>query len=227
MHIEPGVVDGAKMAASYATATGSAAVAATMCLHTLRNDGGAPALLLRSIFTTALALIFFEVLPHYPIGVSEVHFVFGATLYLVFGAGPAAIGLAAGLLLQGALFQPSDLPQYFINVTTLIIPLWLVSIAAKRLIAHDTPYVSLKFWQVLAMAAIYQGGVITIVTLWSVYGGGLGAENLTAIGAFASRYLLVILVEPVVAMGLLAAAKAADRKVTAPIFYNRLHHTVA
>ena len=62
---------------------------------------------------------FFEVLPHHPVGVSEVHLILGSTLLLLFGAGATAIGLAAGLLLQGLLFAQFDLPQYGMNVTTL------------------------------------------------------------------------------------------------------------
>jgi hypothetical protein len=33
--------------------------------------------------------------------VSEVHFILGSTLFLMFGAAPAAFGLAIGLLTQG------------------------------------------------------------------------------------------------------------------------------
>jgi hypothetical protein len=57
-------------------------------------------------FTTLLVFSFFEVLPHHAVGVSEVHFILGSTLYLIFGAGPAAIGLALGLLIQGVLSSP-------------------------------------------------------------------------------------------------------------------------
>ncbi|MCB1488694.1 MAG: energy-coupling factor ABC transporter permease, partial [Bauldia sp.] len=112
MHIEPGVVDGAKIILSYATAAVSLGLAAKLSADTVRNDGGVTALASRSVVTTALVFCFFEVLPHYPVGVSEVHLILGSTLYLMFGAGPAAIGLAAGLLLQGVFFAPFDLPQY-------------------------------------------------------------------------------------------------------------------
>ncbi|MEM8937389.1 MAG: energy-coupling factor ABC transporter permease [Pseudomonadota bacterium] len=226
MHIEPGVVEGSKMTLSYATAAGSAGLALAMALKTIRDDGGLIALALRSVFTTGFVLIFFQVLPHYPVGVSEVHFIFGATLYLVFGAGPTALGLAAGLFLQGYIFEPSDLPQYFINVTSLIVPLWLVTLVAKRLIARNTPYVGLKSWQVLAMSGSFQGSIIVCVILWSVYGQGFGAENMAAIGAFATSYLLVIIVEPIVALIILAIAKKLDPSIRNPIFYNRLHHPV-
>lgn len=228
MHIEPGVVEGAKIVLSYATAAGSAVLTAQMARDTVTTDGGAKALMLRSIATTALVLIFFEVLPHYTRGISEVHFIFGATLYLIFGGGPAAIGLAAGLLLQGLFFEPRDLPQYFMNVTTLIVPLYLVTRLVRKLVPPHAPYVGLRSWQAFALAAAYQGGIILLVAFWGFYGQGFGAENVSQVSTFAVNYLVVIIVEPLVALLVLAIAKALDPIAAGhPIFYNRLHHPVS
>jgi len=80
MHIEPGIVDGAKLTLSYATAAVSFGLIGKMALDTIRKDGGAAALLLRSVVTTILVFCFFEVLPQYPVGVSEVHFILGSKL---------------------------------------------------------------------------------------------------------------------------------------------------
>lgn len=224
MHIEPGVVDGAKIALSYATAAASFGLAAKMAVDTIRRDGGAAALVLRSLATTALVFCFFEVLPHFPVGVSEVHFILGSTLYLIFGAGPAAIGLAGGLLLQGVLFAPGDLPMYMINITTLIVPLWAVSLLAKRIIPAHTPYVEVKYWQALALSTAYQGGIITWVAFWAFYGQGFGAENLTAVGSFSGAYLTVIILEPLADLAVLAAAKLLADRAKGPLLYNRLYH---
>ena len=224
MHIEPGVVDGAKIAFSYATAAGAFGLTAKMAMDTIRNDGGAAALAMRSVVTTALVFCFFQVLPHYPVGVSEVHFILGATLYLIFGAGPAAIGLAAGLLLQGLLFAPTDLPMYLVNVTTLVVPLWGVSMLAKRIVPAGTAYVDLRYSQVLALSVAYQGGVIAWVAFWALYGQGAGAENLASIGAFGAAYLLVVLIEPIIELLVLAGAKALGPMGRSPLLYNRLHH---
>src|SRR3546814_10151954 len=109
-----------------------------MARQTIRQDCGTAALALRSVATTALVFSFFEVLPHYPVGVSEVHLILGSTLFLIFGAGAASIGLAAGLLLQGLFFAPFDLPQYGINVTTLLVPLFAVSLLARRSEEHTS-----------------------------------------------------------------------------------------
>ena len=46
MHIEPGVVDGAKLTLSIATAAGAIGLSAKMAMDTIRNDGGVRALAL-------------------------------------------------------------------------------------------------------------------------------------------------------------------------------------
>lgn len=227
MHIEPGVVDGAKIFLSYATAVTAFGITGKMALDTIRHDGGVVALASRSVITTALVFCFFEVLPHYPVGVSEVHLILGSTLYLLFGGGAASIGLALGLLLQGVLFAPFDLPQYGMNVTSLLIPLWGVSLLAKRIIAPNTPYVELKYGQALALSTTYQAGVVAWVAFWAFYGQGFGAENMAAVASFGASYLLVIVIEPLADLAVLAGAKALASVSDNALFYNRLHHKAA
>ncbi|MGD1876064.1 MAG: energy-coupling factor ABC transporter permease [Kiloniellaceae bacterium] len=225
MHIEPGIVDGAKIVLSYATAAASFGLTAKMARDTVRRDGGISALAMRSVVTTLLVFSFFEVLPHYPVGVSEVHLILGSTLYLIFGAGPAAIGLAAGLLLQGVFFAPFDLPQYGINVTTLIVPLWAVSLLAKRIIPSDTPYVEVKYLQALTLSTAYQGGIVAWVAFWAFYGQGFGAGNLASVASFGGAYMTVIILEPLADLAALAAAKGLARYgKNNPMLYKRLHH---
>lgn len=207
MHIEPGVVDGAKIVLSYATAAASFGLAAKMAMDTIRKDGGMAALLTRSVVTTALVFSFFELLPHYPVGVSEVHLILGSTLFLIFGAGPAAIGLALGLLLQGVFLAPFDLPQYGMNVTTLLVPLYAISLLAKRIIPENTPYVELSYRGALALSTSYQGGIVAWVAFWALYGHGFTAENIGNIFAFGGAYMLVILLEPLLDLAVLAGAK--------------------
>lgn len=228
MHIEPGVVDGAKIVLSYATAAGAAGLTAKMAWDTIKNDGGVAGLVIRSVVATVAVFVFFEVFFKYPVGVSEVHLILGATLYLVLGAGPAAIGLALGLLAQGVFFAPADLPQYFMNVTTLIVPLWAVSTLARRMIPAGTAYVDLRYRDVLALSAMYQGGVVAWVAFWALYGQGFGGENVSAIGSFGIAYMTVIILEPLVDLGVLAGAKALG-KVSRdnPWVYTRLHHAAA
>ena len=227
MHIEPGVVDGAKIILSYGTAAGAAGLASKMALDTIRNDGGLSALAIRSLAATILVFGFFEVLPHYPVGVSEVHFILGSTLYLLFGGGAAAIGLAIGLLVQGIFFAPFDLPQYGVNLTTLLVPLWAVSQLAKRIIAPKTAYVDLRYSQALALSTAYQGGVVAWVAFWAFYGQGFGAEHISSVLSFGGAYMLVILLEPIADLAVLAGAKALKSASSTPLFYNRLHTAAA
>ncbi len=140
MHIEEGIVTGAKIFLSYGTAAASLGLAAKMLVDSVRNEGSALPVVVRSAITTALVFCFFELLPHHAVGVSEVHLILGSTLYLIFGGGPAAVGLALGLLVQGLFFAPFDLPQYGMNVTTLLVPLWAMGLLAKRIIAPNTAY---------------------------------------------------------------------------------------
>lgn len=207
MHIEPGLVDGAKIALGYATASAAGATALYHVTQATR-DSGIASVALRSVIATVGVFIFFEILPHFPVGVSEVHFILGSTLFLILGAGPAAVGLAMGLLIQGMFFAPLDLPQYGMNLTTLLVPLFALHELAKRVIAPGTAYVDLSYRQVLALSTVYQGGVVAWVAFWAVYGAGFGAESLAAIGSFGLAYMAVVLIEPIADLAILGIAKA-------------------
>jgi ABC-type Co2+ transport system permease subunit len=226
MHIEPGIVDGAKITLSYATAAGSFGLAAKMALDTIRTEG-AGALALRSLCTTALVFSFFEVFPHHAVGVSEVHLILGSTLFLIFGAGATGLGLALGLLLQGLFFAPFDLPQYGMNVTTLIVPLYAMTFLAKRIIPEATAYKDVGYGQALMLSTAYQGGTVAWVAFWSLYGGGLGAQNLAATASFGAAYMLVIVLEPLIDLGVLGLAKLSARFKSLPLLHSRLYHAGA
>lgn len=222
MHIEPGVVDGAKIALSYATAMGAAGWTAVLASRAIREQGAA-SLVLRGAIATAAVFGFFEILPHHPVGVSEVHLILGSTLFLILGPAAAAIGLALGLLVQGMFFAPTDLPQYGMNVTTLLVPLFGVDALARRIIAPHTPYVDLRYRQALALSTTYQAGVVAWVAFWALYGHGITAQNLGAIGSFGIAYLSVILIEPLADLAVLALAKSAHRLSAAGLLHHRLH----
>ena len=207
MHIEPGIVDGAKMALAYVTAAGAGAAAVKLAWDDLKTHSVA-SFAIRSLAAIAAVFVFFEILPHFPVGVSEVHFILGTTLLLLLGLGPAAIGLAGGLAIQGLFFAPSDLPMYFVNVTTLLVPLLAIGYLARRIIAPDTAYVDISYAQAAKLSLAYQGGIIAWVAFWAFYGQGFGAENISAVASFGAAYLLVVLVEPVADLAVLALAKA-------------------
>jgi len=223
MHIQPGVVTGAKLLLGYATAAGAGGVTLKLAFEAARKQGLA-SLATRSAITTSLVFSFFQLMPHYPVGVSEVHFIFGSTLFLIFRAAPAAIGLAMGLLIQGLGFVPSDLPQYGMNVTTLLVALFAMQALARRIIAPDTAYVDLKYRQALALSTAYQGAVVSCVAFWVIYGQGVGLANLSAIVTFGGAYMLVVIVEPLVDLGVLALAKALHRPSRIGLFTPRLYN---
>ncbi|OIQ31314.1 MAG: hypothetical protein BM562_08410 [Alphaproteobacteria bacterium MedPE-SWcel] len=206
MHIEPGIVDGAKIALSYATAAGALGYAAKETFADLKATNIA-SYALRAAIATLGVFVFFEVMPHFPVGVSEVHFILGSTLFLILGAAPAAFGLAAGLLIQGTFFAPVDLPQYFINLTTLLVPLFAMQALASKVIAPGTAYVDLKYGQALALSTVYQGGVVAWVAFWAFYGQGIGAETLASVATFGAAYMLVVAIEPLADLAILAGAK--------------------
>ena len=208
MHISEGVVTGAKLLLGYGTAAAAGLYTLKLALGDL-SARGLSSIGARAAMATAATFFFFQVLPHPPVGVSEVHLILGATLYLILGAAPAAIGLALGLLIQGLLFAPFDLPQYGMNVTTLLVPLFAVAALARRIVAPGTAYVDLSYAQVLKLSTTFQGGVVAWVAVWTVWGQGFGADTLAAIGTFGLAYMAVVLIEPVIDLGLLAAAKSA------------------
>ena len=217
MHIEPGVVNETKMALSYVVAAGAAGLTIKYSIDTLRQSNST-AFALRFIMAALLTVFFFEVLPKFPVGVSEVHFIFGSTLFLLFGAAPAAIGLAAGLAIQGLFFAPTDLPQYFMNVA---FALFAISWVARRIIAPNTAYVDCTYKQLLKLSATFQSGIVAWVAFWAFYGQGFGADNKRS-NWFWSCLFVSYLIEPIVDVGLLAIAKMRRDMASGMLFTTRL-----
>lgn len=207
MHIEPGIVDGAKMALAYASAAGAMGYAAREALRDIRATDPI-SFVLRGLAATAGTFVAFEVLPHFPVGVSEVHFILGSSLLLLLGTAPAAFGLALGLLIQSLFFAPSDLPMYFVNVTTLLVPLLGIAAMAKRVLPKGVPYVDLRYRDVLKLSAAFQGGVVAWVAFWAFYGQGVSAETFASVAAFGAAYMAVVLIEPIADLALLGVAKS-------------------
>ncbi len=206
MHIEPGVVNGAKLALGYVTGAAGLGLTAKMALQTIRESSLA-AFLARSAVTGALVFSFFQILPHFSAGVSEVHLILGSTLFLLFGAGPAAVGMLLGLLVSGLLFSPADLPQFGMNATTLVGALVALQMVARRTIAPATPYVELGYGQVLRLSLAFQTATVAWVAFWVLWGEGFSAATLADIATFGASYAVVIAIEPLVDLAVLALAK--------------------
>jgi hypothetical protein len=223
MHIEPGLVDSAKITLSYATAAAAVGYAVKLVPETVRVQG-IVSFAQRTAIAAVLVFSLFEVLPHVRVGVSELHLILGSTLFLLFGAAPAACGLALGLLAQGLLFEPADLPQYGMNVTTLLVPLFAIRALAERIIPGQTAYVDLRYGQALALSTAYQSGIVAWVAFWALYGAGFGTPNLASIASFAASYALVIVVEPLADLAVLTVAKSLRDVIAGGLVTRRLHH---
>ncbi|MFT6102324.1 MAG: hypothetical protein ACJA2B_000766 [Candidatus Endobugula sp.] len=223
MHIEVGVVEGTKMILSYSTAIGLVGYTAIQMVSVIKEQGLLP-LLLKALLASIAVLMFFEVLPHKAVGISEVHFILGSTLFLLFGSVPTAIGLSMGLLIQGLFFTPFDLPNFTVNVTTLLAPLFVMAGLAKKTIPQNIAYKDLAYSQVLKLSLVYQGGIVSWVVFWAVYGQGFGIENIVAVSSFGVAYMLVVLFEPLIDLGVLAGAKKWNRLKGAVFIDSRLYH---
>ncbi|MHA6263862.1 energy-coupling factor ABC transporter permease [Arenibacterium sp. CAU 1754] len=207
MHIEPGIVHGAKMVLAYGTAAAAAGYSLKHIARDLKTRA-LPSFVARAGLATAGALVFFELLPHFSAGVSEVHFILGTTLLLLLGVGPAAVGLVAGLGIQSMFFAPTDMPMYFVNITTLLVPLFAIAALARNVLPRNVAYVDLEYRDVLKLSAAYQGGVVAWVAFWVFYGQGFGAETMASVGAFGLAYMAVIVIEPIIDLGVLSIAKS-------------------
>lgn len=207
MHIETGVVAGAKMLLSYGTAVGVLGITAKLAIDNIKQNN-LLSFIVKSILATILVFCCFEVLPHFPIGISEVHLILGTTIFLIFGLAPAAIGLALGLLIQGVLFAQFDLPQYGINVTTLLASMFILNIAVKKIIPAKIAYKDLTYTQMLKLSIVWEGAIVSWVAFWAFYGQGFGVENLNAVFSFGSAYMAVIIIEPFIDLAVLAFVKS-------------------
>ena len=61
------------------------------------------------------------------------------------------------------------------------------------------------------------------MAFWALYGQGFSAQNLTNILTFGASYMTVIIVEPLVDLAVLAAAKMFHRLKDSGLFISRLY----
>ena len=206
MHIETGVVVGAKMLLSYGTAAGTLGLTAKLAIDNIKENN-LISFMIKSLLSTILVFCCFEILPHFAVGISEVHLILGTTIFLIFGIAPAAVGLSLGLLIQGLLFAQFDLPQYGINVTTLLASLFILNMAVKKIVPENTAFKDISYSQMLKLSIVWEGAIVSWVAFWAFYGQGFGAENLNSVFTFSSAYMSVIIIEPFVDLAVLALIK--------------------
>jgi ABC-type Co2+ transport system permease subunit len=204
MHIEPGVLDAAKIASANAAALGT--LGASVYGFVRR-----PADLAR----TLLAALFFSIFMqawHMPVGPSELHLIGASAIYFTFGFLPTLFGFALGLALQGLIFEPQDLVHLGVNSLSLMVPLIAVHAAfGRRFFSRDG--LETRWSSVLKFDAAYYAGVVAMVGFWLA----LGQEPtpLASWARFAASYLPLVALEPLFTLLALKGLKRFER--TTPV----------
>ncbi len=194
MHIEPGFLSEAKILFANVAAVGLLAAHAPALARR-------PALWLRTLLAAAFFSVFMESF-HLPVGPSELHFVGAMPIYLLFGLLPTLFGFAAGLLLQGLLFEPQDLVHLAVNALSLIVPLLAVHHTLGRRLAGGTADVA----ALLKLDGAYYAGVTLMVGFWLTQ--GAVAVSLADWAAFAASYLGVVALEPLFTVAIVKGVAA-------------------
>ncbi len=207
MHIEPGLVAPTKMVIGYVTAAGFLALSMRSFLIDIVK-GAIIRVAVGMVVTIVVTLLSFEILPHPLVGVSEVHLIVGATLYLLFGFAPVAIGMAGGLLIQGLFFAPADIAQYGMNVTTLLASLYAIDFVATRGAYSRTRYVDMSYGRVAKLSLCFQGSIVAWVAFWVLLGQGATFATLQSITSFGATYVLLITVEVALGIGMLSLVRS-------------------
>ena len=184
MHIEPGIIAQAKVMAANAGAAGLLLVYAK---DLIKNPADIVRMLLAAVFFSLFMQSF-----HVKVGPSELLFVGAMVIYLTLGFVPALIGFAVGLLLQGVLFEPLDLPHLAVNSLSLIVPLIAVHYTLGRKLREQEGVITWK--NILKLDALYYSGVTAMVGFWLAM--GEVATPLSAWATFAASYLVIVACEP-------------------------------
>lgn len=204
MHIEPGVLDAAKIASANAAAVGTLAASAYGLLRQPAN-----------LAKTLLAAVFFSIFMqiwHLQVGPSELHLIGASAIYFTFGFLPALFGFALGLALQGLMFEPQDLVHLGVNSLSLMVPLIAVHAAfGRRFFSRDG--LETRWSSLLKFDAAYYAGVVAMVGFWLA----LGQEPtpLADWTRFAASYLPLVALEPLFTLLVLKGLKRFE--TTAPV----------
>jgi cobalt/nickel transport system permease protein len=189
MHIEPGVLAAAKIVLANVAVVGLLAG----CVPALWRR---PQLLLRTLLAAAFFTLCMQSFAA-KVGPSELHFVGAMPMYLAFGLVPTLCGFALGLLLQGWWFEPADLVHLAVNTLSLAVPLLAVHATLGRRLG------AVNLRRVLQLDAAYYGGVTLMVGFWLSL--GVVATPLAEWLRFASSYVAMVALEPLVTVAVLLA----------------------
>ena len=190
MHIEPGFVSAAKVLGANIAAT---SLLAFYLKGLVKNPF--------EIVKALLAAVFFSVFMqsfHAPVGPSELHFIGAMSIYMTLGFVPTIFGFAAGLLIQGLVFDPMDLPHLAVNSLSLILPLIATHHLAGKKLFESGIKARLSWKAIVKLDAVYYAGVTGMVGFWLLM--GEVATPFSAWLTFAASYLALIAVEPFITL---------------------------
>src|SRR3990170_3368710 len=190
MHIEPGFIAQAKVMGANAAAVGVLGFYAKRLIQRPFD-----------IVKASLAAVFFSIFMqsfHMSVGPSELHFVGAMAIYLTLGFIPTLFGFAMGLLLQGIIFEPTDLPHLAVNSLSLIVPLITVHLTTGKKLFDRSLDKRLSWPAILKLDGIYYAGVTLMVGFWLLI--GEVATPFSAWLSFAASYLAVVAVEPFITL---------------------------
>jgi len=209
MHIEPGIVAPAKVLIANVSTLGLLGFYARGLIRQ-------PADLIRTLLAALFFSVFMQVF-HLSVGPSELHFVGAMAMYLTLGFLPTLYGFALGLLLQALVFDPIDLPHLAVNSLSLILPLLAVHYGLGRRLRDAASGRCIGWATIIKLDAAYYTGVTLMVGFWLAL-----AEVATPFAAwvtFATSYLAIVAIEPLVTYGALRLLKRhEDRPLVATCF---------
>lgn len=212
MHIEPGYIASAKVLMANATASG-------VMICYAKDLIKSPA----TIAKTGAAAVFFSLFMesfHMSVGPSELHFIGASAIYLTLGFIPTLFGFALGLLLQGFLFEPGDLPHLAVNSLSLIVPLLVMHYSFGRRFFAKENKLKLGWAQILKADAIYYSGVTAMVGFWLLIGDV--PTPFHAWATFASSYIFLVMLEPLFTFAVVSLLKRyQDNRLISSLFIVR------
>lgn len=197
MHIESGIISQAKV-------MGANAAAVSVLGFYARKFMQQPFDIIKALLAAVFFSLFMQSF-HMNVGPSELHFVGAMAIYLTLGFIPTLFGFAIGLLLQGIIFEPTDLPHLAVNSLSLIVPLITVHLTAGKKLFDRSLDKRLSWSTILKLDGIYYAGVTSMVGFWLIIGDV--ATPFSSWLAFASSYLVVVACEPVITFATVRALK--------------------
>lgn len=198
MHIEPGLINSAKMAFANIAAIGVMGYYAKSLLLQ-------PTLVLRTLAAALFFTVFMQAF-HLNVGPSELHFLGAMPMYLLLGFIPTLFGFGLGLLVQGLLFDQADLANLAANSLSLILPL----IAVHYTVGQKVVAARISRSAILKLDAVFYTGVTSMVGFWLVLSGA--ATPFATWATFASSYLAIIMIEPLLTFAMISLLKRHEQR---------------